>query len=125
MSQIICNIHNDISTIASKLADHEINSISKSEPRDPDTGSDDLESLKSEFENYVGQVQDYISGVQYLLWEIKNQKSNIDDLARKALGLGQKMEDGLKARKALMKVTETEIDGSKVNLEDYYQQNKN
>jgi hypothetical protein len=124
MSQIICNIHNDISTIASKLADREINSISKSEPRDPDTGSDDLEDLKSEFKNYVGQVQDYVSNVQNLIWELETEKSNIDDLARKALGLGQKMEDGLNARKALMEVTETEINGSKVNLEEYYQKNK-
>ena len=104
MTKAICTVHDDILKELSKLTSY-IRDIEKKQPSTNVTAE--------YFEDFVQNVESYISVVNDLLWEL--DRTDIDDLVREAKELGQKMEDGLKGRKQIME---------EHNIEEEYQEIK-
>ena len=104
MAKTICTVHDDILKELNKLT----SCIRDIEKKQPSTNV-----ATGYFEDFVQNVESYISVVNDLLWEIGT--TDIDDLVREAKELGQKMENGLKGRKQIME---------EHNIEEEYQESK-
>jgi len=121
MNTTICSVHNTIISECQNFLSREIRSVEKLEPYSPDTTSEEIEDLRRSFEDYISEVESYISEVNSLIYDI--DLSSIANLAEEAKELGQKMEDGLKARKAIMENNFFKEDEN-ITLEDVYQDDK-
>jgi uncharacterized protein with HEPN domain len=104
MTKAICTVHDDILKELSKLTSY-VRDIEKKQPSTNVTAE--------YFEDFVQNVESYISVVNDLLWELGT--TDISELVYEAKEMGKKMEEGLHARKALMEEN---------NIEEEYQESK-
>jgi hypothetical protein len=98
MEKTICSVHDDISKEFSRLDGH-IRGIEKAKPDVRNCTPEDTESFAESVQSYIDYVDDLLSDLGF---------SDIPYLASEAKEMGQKMEDGLKARKELMEHHEIE-----------------